>query len=113
MLHSHWVRSPEKQGVSRNHGEEGLGLGILVRDGSAAVDGELVHDDQIGSTAYGVVAPLLAITVAEGGKETGEDHDDIGKDGNEHAGTVEAGKETKIGQKEGSSQRPLEGLSVY
>lgn len=44
----------------------------------------------------------------EGSKETGEDHDDVSNDGNEHAGTAQAGQEAEIEEEEWGGDTPVD-----
>lgn len=103
----HGVGRPQDQGVAGNEAEEDLGLLVLVGDGGAAIEAELVDDDEVGDAGDCVVAPLLAVALAEGREQAGETHGDVGEDGDEHAGPVEAGQEAEVQQQQGRRQRPL------
>ena len=104
----HWVDSPEDQGKASNGSEESLGLAILVCSCGTAVEGKLVDNDQVGNAGNSVPSPFSSICVAEGSKETGEDHDHIGHNGDEDASTVEAGKERQIEEQEWCGHGPVD-----
>ena len=104
----HWVDSPEDQSETSNGSEESLGLAVLVGSCGTAVEGELVDNDQVGNAGNGVPSPLSSICVTEGSEETGEDHDHIGNNGHEDAGTVEAGKQGKIEEQEWCGHGPVD-----
>jgi len=103
------VESPNDQGISSDGSEE---CSRLVRPGhgrSTSINDELVHDDEVGNASPGIVSPLLGLIVGnEGSEEAGDDHNEIGHDGNENAGSVEAGKEAEIKEEEGSGEGPVD-----
>ena len=106
-LHVHWVSSPEEEGEGTERGKESSGLLVLALDGLATVDSELVDDDEQCQAGHGVVTPFLATLSAEGGKETSQDHDEIGHNGHKHACTVETSNEGQVNQEEWSSDTPV------
>lgn len=108
MRYIHWVDSPEDQSEASNGSEESLGLSILVSGGGTTIESELVDDDEVGNASNGVPSPLGSVgLVTEGSEETGEDHDQISNNGNEDAGTVEAGEESQIEKQEWRGHRPI------
>jgi hypothetical protein len=104
----HWVNSPKDQGVASNGSEESLGLAILVGSSSTAVASELVDDGKVSEAGNGIPSPLLALRVTVGGKEASENHDQVGHDSDEDAGTVETGEKGKIEEQEWSGQGPVD-----
>lgn len=104
----HWVGGPEDQSEASNGGEESLGLSILVGSSGTAVESELVDDDEEGSAGNGIPSPFGSVSTTEGSEETGEDHDQIGNDSNEEAGTIETGEETEIGEQEWRGHGPVD-----
>ena len=92
----HWVESPEDESETSNGLEESAGLRVLGHCHSTAVNGELVDNDEVGGASHGVVSPLSSLIGAEGSEEAGKDHDEIGHDGDENAGAIQARKEGKI-----------------
>lgn len=104
----HWVDSPEDQGEATDGGKEGGGLGILLLGDLAAIEGELVDDDQVGNASHSVPAPLGRLVDGEGSEETSQDHDNVSNDGDEDAGTVQAGQEAKIEQEEWGGETPVD-----
>jgi hypothetical protein len=111
-INLHWVQGPEKKSESSNGRVESTGLVVLGGNSASAVLGQLVDNNQVGNAGNGIPSPLLTISVAKGSKETGQDHDDIGHDGNQNAGAVETGKQTEVEKQERSGQSPLEELLV-
>lgn len=107
-MHLHWVDGPENQGEACDGSEECLGLSVLVGSSRTAVEGELVDDDEVGEAGNRVPSPLGSICAAEGGKETSKDHDQVGHDGDEDAGTVEAGEQREIEQQERRGHGPID-----
>jgi hypothetical protein len=103
-----WVDGPEDEGEASNGTVESLGLAVLVGNGGAAVESELVDDNEEGNAGPGVPAPLLAVLVTIGSKETSEDHDDIGNKSHEDVGTTETGKQRKIEQEKRSGDAPVD-----
>lgn len=66
-------------------------------------------DDEVGEARNGIPAPLLGSALAaEGGEQTGEDHDDISGNGHQDVGTVEAGQQTEVKKKERGGQGPVD-----
>lgn len=106
--HSHWVDSPEDQSESRNSTVESLGLAILAGDRSSAVEGKLVDNDEEGKAGPGVPAPLAAIIGTESSKETSEDHDEVGNNGDEDVGSRETSHESKIREQKRCGDTPVD-----
>lgn len=94
------VQGPEDQGVADQGGEELRGARILGAHGPTAGNGQLVDDDEVRQTRDGVPAPFLAGAVAEGGEETGQNHGDVGGEGDEGVGAAETGQEGQVEQDE-------------
>jgi hypothetical protein len=66
---------------------------------SLTTDNEDVEDSKEGDTRDGVPSPLVPLTLAVGGRldtgqETSDDHQDIGKDGEQGGSGGETGKNT-------------------
>lgn len=104
----HRVDSPENQCEASNGSEERLGLSVLVGSSSTAVESELVDDDEVGKAGNGVPSPLLAISATVGSKETSEDHDQVGHDGDEDAGTVETGEQGQVEEQKWRGHGPVD-----
>lgn len=104
----HWVDGPKDESEPGNGAEERGGLGVLALDHTAAVERELVHDDQVGNASHAVPAPLGCLLDGEGGEETGQNHDDIGDDGDEDVGTTEAGQQAEVEEQEWGCQGPVD-----
>lgn len=103
----HWIDGPEDEGESTNRNVEGLGLAILTLGSSAAVEGKLVDDDNVGNASVCVPAPLLTITSTVGSEETSEDHDNVGDNSNENVGTAETSQEAEIEEQEWGGDTPI------
>ncbi len=70
---------------------------------------ELPDDNEVGNAGNGVPAPLLGGALrAEGSEETGQDHDDIGNDGNEDGPAVHASEEAQIEEQERGGDGPVD-----
>ena len=70
--------------------------------------GELPDDNEVCNACNGVPSPLLRVLLgAKGGEQTGQDHDDIGNDGDQDVATVEASKESQVEQEERSGKTPV------
>ena len=66
------------------------------------------YNDEVGNASNGVPSPLLRSALAtECGKKTGEDHDDIGDEGQNNVTTAEASEKGKIEEKERSGHGPV------
>jgi len=102
------VDGPEKEGESGDGSEEGGSLGVLLGNNSAAIEGELVDNDKVSDAGHGVVSPSGALLIGETGKETSQDHDEIGNNGNKETGTVQASKEAKVQKQEWSGNTPVD-----
>lgn len=73
----------------------------------AAVDGELIDDNQIGSARHSVPPPLRASLDCKGSKEAGQDHDDISDDGNKNVGTGQPSEQAEIQEQEWGRETPV------
>ena len=104
----HWVDGPEDESEAGNGGEESGSLLILALDDTTAVDTELVDNDEVGNAGNGVPSPLGTLVNGEGGKEAGEDHDDVSHDGDEDVGTCETGQEGEIEEQEWGGDAPVD-----
>jgi len=104
-----WVGSPDDKGEGGDHGEEVSNLLALGVSSLATTNGELEDDNKEGNAGNGVPSPLLRSTfVAKGSKETGQDHDDIGNDGDEDVTTVKTSEKRKIEKKEWGGDGPVD-----
>ena len=105
-LYLHRVGGPEEKSEASNGGEEGSGLGILVGNCSAAVEGQLVHDNQVSDAGHSIISPGGAVVLGKAGKQTGEDHENVGNNGHGDVGAAQAGEEGKVKKQEGSGNAP-------
>ena len=65
-------------------------------------------DDQVGNTGNGIPTPLLGITLsAKGSEQAGEDHDDIGNDGDKDGGSVGTSQEEEVEEQQRRCQGPV------
>ena len=76
-----------------------MSKGYNVRT-SLTTDDENVKDSKEGDTRDGVPSPLVPLTLAVGGRldtgqESSDDHQNIGKDGEQGGSGGETGKDTK------------------
>jgi len=103
------VRSPDDERKPGNGGEEGSNLATLGRGHSAAVDGQVPDDDEVGDAGDGVPAPLLGSALGtESGEETGQDHDDVRKDSHEDVSAVETGQQAEVKEQQRSGNGPVD-----
>lgn len=102
------VDGPEDESEASDGTVEGLGLAVLVGNGRAAVDRQLVDNDEEGKAGPRVPAPLLAIGVTVGSEEAGQHHDEIGNDSHENVGTAETGKEGQIEEEQWGGDAPVD-----
>lgn len=103
----HWVDGPENKSETSNGGEKGAGLVVLGHCLLATVHGKLVDDDKVGNARHGIVSPLLSTLVTESSEESGQDHDEIGNDGDKDVGTAQSSKERKIEEQERGGDAPV------
>lgn len=104
----HWVDGPDDESETANGSEEVANLAALGDSSGAAVVDELPDNDEVGNASNGVPAPLLWRALsAKGSKETSENHDDIGEDGNQNAAAVHASEKTQVEEQKRSRQRPV------
>ena len=104
----HWIDGPQNKSEASNGGEESGGLLILALNDTTAIDTELVDNDEVGNAGNGVPSPLGALVDSKGGKETGEDHDDVSNDGDEDIGTSKTGQEGEIEKQEWGGDAPVD-----
>ena len=104
----HWVDGPEEESEASERSEESLGLLVFVLSSTSAVVDYLVDNDKVGNTSPEVPAPFLAVVLSISSEETGEDHDNVGHDGNEDVGTAETSQKSKVEQEERSSNAPVD-----
>jgi len=103
-----WVDGPEDESETTNGGEEVSDLATLASSRVAATDSELPDDDKVGSTGHGVPAPLLrSALVTESGEKTGEDHDNVGNNGDKNVTTLEASDKSEIKKEKRSGHTPV------
>lgn len=105
----HRVDGPDDEGEATNGSEEVANLATLGGGRVAAVDDELPDNNEVGNAGNGVPAPLLGgLLRAEGGKETGEDHDDVGNNGNQDVGTGKTSEQRKVEEQERGGDGPVD-----
>ena len=106
--HEHRVDGPEDKSKASNGGEEGGGLLILALDDVAAIEAELVDDNQVGNAGNGVPSPLGSLADGEGGKEPGDDHDQVSDDGDQDIGTGQASQDGQIAEQKRGGDGPVD-----
>lgn len=74
----------------------------------SAIDGELVDDNQVGSARHGVPSPLRAALGGKGSEEAGQDHDNVGNDGNENVSTGQPSEQAEIQEQERGRDAPVD-----
>ena len=103
------VDGPDDESETSNGGEEVANLATLGHGLATTVDGELPDDDEVGNACDGVPSPLLGSALgAESGEQTGEDHDDVGDDGDQDVATVKTGEQAEVEQEERGGQAPVD-----
>lgn len=107
MRRLHRVQSPDDQSETGNGAIEGLGIAVFVGHSLPSIEGELIDDDQISNASPCIPAPCLCLVMAEGSKETRQDHDDIGSNGNQNIGTTKTGQESQIQQEKRGCDGPV------
>jgi len=106
---NNWVNGPDDKSETTNGGEEISNLSALAKGSTATLESENPDDDKVGDACNGVPSPLLRGTLAtEGGKETSQDHDNVGDEGNENVTSRDAGKKGEIEKKKRSGQTPVD-----
>lgn len=104
----HRVDSPDDEGEATNGSEEVANLATLGGGGVAAVDNELPDDNEVGNAGNGVPAPLLGgLLRAERGEKAGEDHDDVGDNGDQDVGTGKTSQQGEVEEQERSGDGPV------
>jgi hypothetical protein len=65
--------------------------------------------DHVGEASNGVPAPLLraGVVLAESSEETSQNHDDIGDNGHEGMGAIDASKQAKVEEQQGRGDAPV------
>lgn len=105
----HWVDGPDDESEATDGSEEVADLATLGSSSRATVDDEHPDDNEVGDASNGVPAPLLwSALSAESSEETGQDHDDVGDDGEHDAATVHASEECKVEEQKWSGERPVD-----
>jgi len=103
-----WVGGPEDEGEATDGGVEVANLATTSGSGLASVDNKLPDNNEVGNAGNGVPSPLLRGTLrAESSEEAGQDHDDVGNNGDKDAATVHASKESEIQEQEWGGQSPV------
>jgi len=65
-------------------------------------------DNKVGKAGNGVPAPLLGGTLGtESGKQTSQDHDEVGNDGDQDVSAVETSQQAKVEKEEGCGDSPV------
>ena len=104
----HRVDGPDDEGEATNGAEELGDLATLGLGEVAAVVDELPDDNEVGNAGNGVPAPLLGgLLRAEGSEKAGEDHDDVGNNGDGDVGTGKASEQGQVEEKERSGDGPV------
>ena len=104
----HGVDGPDDEGEATNGSEEVANLATLGGGGVAAVEDELPDNNEVGNAGNGVPAPLLGgLLRAERGEKAGEDHDDVGNDGNQDVGTGKTSEQGQVEEEERSGDGPV------
>lgn len=107
-MNIHRVGSPEDESETSNGGEQGSDLATLCGSLLATVKSQVPDDNEVGNAGNGVVSPLARVLLAtESGKETSQNHDEIGNNGKEDVCAVHASKERKIEEKHRGGNRPV------
>lgn len=105
----HRVDGPDDKSETSNGSKELADLAALGHSVGAAVNGEHPDDNEVGNAGNGVPAPLLRSALAtEGGEETGQNHDNIGNDGQKDVTAAETGKQSQVEEEERSGQAPVD-----
>ncbi len=102
-----WIQSPEDEGEAANGSEEGGGGIALAGDGTASTDSEDVDDEEVCGAGDGVPSPLAVLLSGKGSEKTGEDHDNIGDNGNQDISSGEACQERQIEEEERGGNSPV------
>lgn len=107
MCYSHWINSPNHKEI-KAQGPKQLGhTSPLAASHLATVQGNMPDDEEIRDAADGVPAPGLSGTLgAKGREQAAQDHDDVGDDGHQSVGTVEACEQGELQYDEGDGQDP-------
>lgn len=105
----HGVDGPDDEGEATNGSEEVANLATLGGGGVAAVVDELPDNNEVGNTGNGVPAPLLGgLLRAERGEETGENHDDVGNNGDQDVGTGKTSEKSKVEEQKRGGDGPVD-----
>jgi len=97
-----WVRGPDEDGIERDGSEEFANLTRLSLGLRTSIDNKVPDDDKEAKDSNCVPAPLLALRLTVGSKQSSQDHDDVGKDCNEDMSAIETSEDGKIEEKERS-----------
>lgn len=105
----HRVDGPDDKSEASNGSKELANLTALSHGVGAAVNGEHPDDNEVGNAGNGVPAPLLGSALtAEGGEETGQNHDNIGNNSQKDVATAETGKQSQVKEEERGGQAPVD-----
>lgn len=70
--------------------------------------GDVPDDKDVRDARNGIPAPLLrGVLLTVGGEQTGEDHDNIGADGHQSVGAVNASQQAKVEEQERRRDGPV------
>lgn len=106
--YSHWVNGPDDESESGNGTIEGLGLAVLVGNGGTASRSKLVDDDEVGNASPCIPSPPGTISLTICGKQTSQNHDNIGNDCNQDVGTAETRQKSKIEKEKWGGDAPVD-----
>lgn len=107
--YSHGIGCPQDEGKQSQRAKELRDLISTSLDGVGAVQGDVPNNEDVGNASNGVPAPLLGgLLAAIGGKEAGQDHDQVGDDGHDGVGAINACQEAEVGQQERGGNGPVD-----
>ena len=107
-MNLHGVGSPEDGSVGSDGDEESAELVTLGAGVGATVKAKVPEDEDEGNAGNCVPAPLLGgLLRAEGSEKAGEDHDDVGNNGDGDVGTGKASEQGQVEEKERSGDGPV------
>lgn len=104
---NNWVDRPQDESEASNRCVEGLRLAVLVGNSSAAIESQLVDNDQVGNTCPHIPTPGLAVLATEGSEQASQDHNHIGNDGDQDVSTTETSEKGQIQQEKWCSNSPI------
>lgn len=108
-LYLHGVGSPENEGVGADGNEEGTELLALDTGVGTTVDDQVPDNKDVGNAGNGVPSPLLGSFLrAESSEETGQDHDQVGNNGQEDVSTRHASQKAEIEDQQRGGDGPVD-----